>query len=123
MPNYFHIDVTPLAQPLVITLVGAASIDIVQGSLWVDPGAIAIDAEDGDITDQIVVSGSVNVFVPGTYALTYNVTDSDDNSALPVQRVITVLSRVIPERPYGRTRKQSIFRQKNNQWSMVDGAK
>jgi hypothetical protein len=44
----------------VITLNGSASMSIVQGSTFTDPGATATDDRDGNITSKIVVTGSVN---------------------------------------------------------------
>ena len=40
----------------VITLVGSGLIQIASGSIYVDSGATANDAEDGDITLSITVS-------------------------------------------------------------------
>jgi hypothetical protein len=48
-------------QPPVITLVGDNPLYVVQGCPFIDPGATATDAEDGDLTDSIKVEGSVNV--------------------------------------------------------------
>ncbi|MBO1625743.1 immunoglobulin-like domain-containing protein [Bacillus arachidis] len=39
-------------------------------------GVSAIDPEDGDITSKVKVDGKVDIFKPGTYELTYTVTDS-----------------------------------------------
>ena len=38
---------------------------------WAEPGVEAHDARDGNITDQIVVTGSVDMNSTGTYLLTY----------------------------------------------------
>ncbi len=43
-----------------IELLGEASVNIPAGQQYVDPGATAVDDIDGDISDKIVVSGSVN---------------------------------------------------------------
>jgi pimeloyl-ACP methyl ester carboxylesterase len=59
----------------VITLIGESSISMIQGSTFTDPGATAIDTEEGDLTPQIVVTGSVNTEVVGTYTITYTITD------------------------------------------------
>lgn len=40
-------------------------------------GVSAVDAEDGNLTSAIVVTGSVNTAVEDTYELSYSVTDSD----------------------------------------------
>lgn len=76
--------------PPVITLNGSATIAIVEGSAFTDPGATATDDTDGDITGSIVVSGSVDTGTPGTYVLSYNVQDAAGNAATTVTRTVTV---------------------------------
>ena len=80
----------------VITLNGDAVIEIYMGSTFVDPGATAYDEEDGDISNSIQVSGSVDTNTHGTYVLAYNVTDSDGNSATVVVRTINVVDDARP---------------------------
>jgi uncharacterized protein (TIGR02145 family)/uncharacterized repeat protein (TIGR01451 family) len=80
----------------VITLNGDSVIEIYMGSTFVDPGATAYDEEDGDITNSIQVSGSVDTNTHGTYVLAYNVTDSDGNSAAVVVRTINVVDNFNP---------------------------
>jgi len=84
------------AQSPVITLNGDAVIEIYMGSTFVDPGATAYDEEDGDISNSIQVSGSVDTNTHGTYVLAYNVTDSDGNSAAVVVRTINVVDDARP---------------------------
>ncbi|MEW8992902.1 cell wall-binding repeat-containing protein [Clostridium sp.] len=55
-------------------------------------GVAATDAEDGNLTSKIAVSGSVNTSKVGKYTLTYAVTDSDGNK-VSVSRVINVVAR------------------------------
>jgi len=55
-------------------------------------GVTATDAEDGSITSQIAVSGTVDTKKVGKYTLTYTVTDSDGNK-VSVSRVINVVAR------------------------------
>ena len=45
---------------------------------------------DGDITDNIVISGSVNVLEKGTYTIHFNVLDAAGNAAQTVSRTVTV---------------------------------
>ena len=52
-------------------------------------GVKATDREDGDLTDKIEVTGSVDTNVPGTYKLTYAVTDSFGKTT-SAERTITV---------------------------------
>jgi hypothetical protein len=54
-----------------------------------DPAAVAIDQVDGDISDQIVVTG-VNTSVRGTYTATYTVTNSAGVTSAPVSRTVKV---------------------------------
>ena len=53
-----------------------------------DPGATAVDDIDGDITDKVVVSGSVNSTVVGTQTISYSVADRAGNSASVTRTVI-----------------------------------
>lgn len=78
----------------VITLNKPLYPTIIQGTEYIDPGATAEDDIDGDITNRISVSGAVDIQTPGVYKLQYNVTDSDGNAALTVERYVTVLQRV-----------------------------
>ena len=50
----------------------------------------AIDAEDGDITSKVEVSGSVNFYKPGKYDITYKVVDSDGNEVVKTRNVAVV---------------------------------
>ncbi|MCY9804544.1 glycosyl hydrolase family 18 protein [Vibrio scophthalmi] len=52
-------------------------------------GVTATDAEDGELTEQIRVSGQVDTAVAGTYALEYAVTDSA-NQTVRVERNVVV---------------------------------
>lgn len=74
----------------VITLNGSASIAINQGGSFTDPGAIATDDRDGNISSRITVSGVVFPNVAGTYTLLYNVRDAAGNAANTVTRTIQV---------------------------------
>jgi hypothetical protein len=61
------------------------------GDAYEDAGATAEDAEDGDLSADIVVGGdTVDTAVAGTYVITYNVTDSAGNAAAEVIRTIDV---------------------------------
>jgi formylglycine-generating enzyme required for sulfatase activity len=60
---------------------GDANITHLQDTAWVDSGVEAHDVRDGNITDSITVSGSVDVNTTGTYTLTYTVSDAAGNEA------------------------------------------
>lgn len=75
--------------PPTISLKGDASITINAGTAYEEPGYTANDNIDGDITDKVVVSGSVNKYHAGTYTLTYTVTDEHGNTGT-AQRTVVV---------------------------------
>ncbi len=78
-------------QPPVITLNGDNPLNVLLYDLYTDPGATALDNEDGDITSDIVVGGdTVDMNTPGTYVVTYDVTDSNGNAATQVSRTVIV---------------------------------
>ena len=72
-----------------VTLEGNAEITINAGDAYKEPGYAASDNIDGDITEQVQIEGSVNIYHAGTYTLTYQVTDSSGNTA-SAQRTVTV---------------------------------
>lgn len=74
----------------VISLNGASSMTLTQGTAFTDPGATANDDRDGNISSRITVTGSVNTAVAGTYTLSYNVKDAAGNAAATVIRTVTV---------------------------------
>ncbi len=71
-----------------IELLGEARVTIPAGQQYVDPGATAVDDIDGDITDKIEVSGSINSTVVGTQTITYKVADRAGNLATATRTVI-----------------------------------
>ena len=80
----------------VITLLGAASIEVEVGAVFTDPGATATDAVDGDLTADIVVTGTVDTSKVGAYTLSYNVADAAGNTATSVARTVNVVDAAIP---------------------------
>ncbi|MBO3444968.1 NPCBM/NEW2 domain-containing protein [Clostridium sp. CCUG 7971] len=51
---------------------------------------VALDAEDGDITSKVEVTGKVNFNKPGKYPITYKVTDSDGNEISKTRTIAVV---------------------------------
>ncbi|OGZ46559.1 MAG: hypothetical protein A3J54_02605 [Candidatus Ryanbacteria bacterium RIFCSPHIGHO2_02_FULL_45_13b] len=75
----------------IITLLGANPLTITEDIIFTDPGATAFDDEDGNITSAIIVGGdTVHPNVPGTYHITYNVTDSEGLAADQKTRVVII---------------------------------
>ena len=64
-----------LSQPK-ITLKGSKTEKVILGQDYVEPGYVATDEKDGNITNKVVVSGTVNRDKVGTYPITYTVTNS-----------------------------------------------
>lgn len=79
-----------------ITLIGSNSITIEAGTAYSELGATASDSCDGNITSNIVIAGTLNTNVPGTYTKTYNVSDAAGNDAVQVTRTINVVDTTIP---------------------------
>ena len=74
----------------VITLTGDSEVTITKGDEYTDAGATASDNLDGNITSQIVTTGTVDVDNAGTYYIRYNVEDSGGNKAVEVVRTVIV---------------------------------
>ena len=73
-----------------IALVGDENFTLISGDLYIDPGAVATDNCDGDITHKITITGAVNTYVLGTYTILYEVSDSFGNKA-SITRNVTVI--------------------------------
>ncbi len=74
----------------ILYLLGDANVTVAQNREYHDPGAQAFDFADGNLTDKIAVSGSVDVNTTGTYTLTYAVSNRAGKAADPVRRTVTV---------------------------------
>ncbi len=75
--------------PPVITLMGEQSIQLTVGDTYTEQGATATDDTDGDVTANIIISGTVDTTTIGTYTVTYIVTDSAGNVS-EATRVVVV---------------------------------
>ena len=76
--------------PPEITLKGEKSYDFKVGEgKYEEPGYTATDNLDGDITDKVTVSGTVDDTKPGVYTLRYTVKDSYGNERT-AKRTVTV---------------------------------
>jgi hypothetical protein len=74
----------------VLRLIGPSFMTHTCGSQWVDPGVAATDACYGNLSEQVGHTGEVNGWAVGTYTVTYWLTDSGGNSAVPVTRTVEV---------------------------------
>lgn len=75
-----------------IKLNGDKNIYIALNSKYNEKGASASDNCDGDLTDQIKITGSVNENKAGTYKVSYQVTDSNGNES-KVDRTVIVYNK------------------------------
>ena len=82
--------------PPVISLFGSDEFEILRGSDYADSGYQAIDNIDGDITENVAVTGTVDTSTPGVYNITYSVSDKSNNSAISKKRTVTVVADKVP---------------------------
>ncbi len=71
-----------------LTLVGEKTKSIPQGSKYTEQGYSAIDERDGNITDNVVVTGIVDENTPGTYKLTYSITNSRKKATTETRTIV-----------------------------------
>jgi len=74
----------------ILTLVGNTTHTLTIGDAYIEQGAIASDSIDGNITDKITTTGTVDITTAGTYTITYNVNDAAGNTATEVTRTVIV---------------------------------
>jgi len=100
----------------IITLMGAKVEVLSIGDTYIDSGATAEDEQDGDLSTVIEVYGIENIDTStvGDYMLRYEVSDADENSALPVYRFVRVSGEEVV-----RTSKR-FFSEVNAVWEYVE---
>ena len=69
-------------------MLGDNSITLNIGDSFIDPGVIAEDDVEGDITASVLSTSNVDTDVAGTYQVTYTVSDASGNSASMSRTVI-----------------------------------
>ena len=82
--------------PPVISITGSASITLTEGDTYTDQGATATDDFSRDLTSSIVTTNPVNTSTPGTYTVTYTVTDAANNTN-SIGRIVNVNAAVSAE--------------------------
>ena len=77
---------------------GGSEITVEMGLPFKDPGFIATDDEDGDLSHLVEVSGLVDTDKEGDYILKYNVSDTAGNVASELERIVSVvfIDRIAP---------------------------
>ena len=76
----------------ILNLKGSEVIYLYKGSNYKDPGYIASDECDGDITNKVNIEGNVNTNRIGTYKITYSVINSN-NKETRKERKVVILER------------------------------
>lgn len=79
----------------VITLLGDNPMTLEVGTPYVEPGYVATDNYDGDLGQDVAVTGSVEHTSPDVYIVRYNVTDSSGNPAEEKTRTVNVV-QIVP---------------------------
>jgi len=75
--------------PPVIQLNSSANLDVDIGSTYVE-AATVLDRFEGNISANLVVTGTVNTAAPAVFTLTYNAMDGSGNAASGVTRQVTI---------------------------------
>ena len=75
-----------------ITLKGGKEIIVMLNSTFNDPGYVALDNSDGDISSDVKVSGKVNTEKEGEYIIKYSVKDKSNNLTEMERKVIVTSS-------------------------------
>lgn len=78
-----------------IALLGEKLVVLQYGKVFDDPGAIARDLEDGELTDDIITSASIDSLVAGRYEIVYSATDSAGATS-SITRIVEVLENQAP---------------------------
>ena len=73
-----------------IALIGDEVITLKYGVAYVEYGAQSTDEEDGNITDRIKITGTVNEKAAGTYIIKYTISDSAGNTTSTTREVIVL---------------------------------
>jgi len=77
--------------PPLLELIGDAEITVECGEVYEEPGALATDVCEGDLSELVIIAGdTVDPTIPGTYVVTYDVADSAENAATQITRTVFV---------------------------------
>lgn len=76
-----------------IELMGNKIINLGLGSKYVEPGYVAVDYVNGEVTDKVEVTNNINTSIPGEYQVIYSFKGSDDEikTATRIVRVHDIL--------------------------------
>ncbi|PCJ59513.1 MAG: hypothetical protein COA79_10730 [Planctomycetota bacterium] len=89
--NLVNVDDDDFTKPI-LTMFGNAVVSLRLNATYVEAGYSATDNFDGNLTSSIIVAGTVNASVVGTYIITYSVSDAHGNSANMHTRTVNVVN-------------------------------
>ncbi|MDZ4757635.1 MAG: DUF5011 domain-containing protein [Bacteroidota bacterium] len=96
IPQTRYITVTPDATAPYIVLIGNNPDTVDANTSYNDPGVIAYDSVDGNISNNVVRTGTANIAVLGTYQYQYTVADKTGNQSATIARDVIVVDRLKP---------------------------
>lgn len=79
-----------------ISLLGEPELQLMLGTSYEEPGFMAADEYDGDLSHRVEVTGEVDTSREGTYVLTYTVKDTAGNTA-SVKRTVICVDSCLPQ--------------------------
>ena len=85
--------------PPELALKGAPVVMLRLGNTYTEPGFVAQDNCDGDISQNVTVNGTVDGNRAGTYVIEYSVRDAAGNAATATRKVIVDYVKQVPGRP------------------------
>lgn len=83
-----------------VTLLGAPHIMLRLNTPYEEAGYTAADNCDGDLTQQVVISGEVDTGKEGIYTITYSVQDAFGNTGTAQRTIFVSKMPVVPGRPH-----------------------
>jgi len=75
-----------------IELTDGTTYEVIENEIYLEPGFIAIDNKDGDVTNKVEVKGTVDTTKLGEYKIKYEVSDSNNNQT-NVTRTVKVVKK------------------------------
>ncbi len=98
---YRLINVVDTVKPAIV-LNGENTIILNYNEDYMEPGFIATDNYDGDITNKVKINNKINKNKPGTYKISYSVLDSSKNKTTVYRNIVvkekdSMVSNVKPE--------------------------
>ncbi|MBQ4633934.1 MAG: DUF5011 domain-containing protein [Bacilli bacterium] len=72
---------------LTLNLKGSTEISIIKGETYQEPGFIAYDSKEGDLSKRVTIEGYVNSNIIGTYTIIYRVSNTQGKIVVATRKV------------------------------------